>query len=551
MNIVDKTVAFFNPVAAVRRTAARATLDAVKNYGYSEGAASRKKKTMKNWRNESASPQSDIDMNLDLMRRRSRSAYYTSPIATSAINTNRDHVIGSGLKLVPKIDYKFIGISREKASDLERDIKFKFNTWASSKNCCITGQNTFYELQQIALMTWLMSGECFAIPMYVDNPDSDFQLTIKLLEGDLIYNPGSSAEFVDIYRINPDTGNRIYNGIEIDDNDRVVAYHVASDYSDRPLSSISWTRIPAYGENTGFPNVLHVFNAIRPQQYRGIPYLAPVIEDIKQLRRYEDAEIMAAVINGLFSVFIKTEDGEPPAFEGIDETKFSAQTSGGMPLPEEKKHGDLDLDIGNGNINVLRPGEDIKIVDGKRPSSNFDAFIQSVCMTTGAALDIPNELLLKRFSASYSASRGALLEAWNFFSMNRTWFSDSFNNPIYRRWLSEAVAKGIIDLPGFFDNRYIREAYSRAEWPGPSQGQLDPTKEVAASISKINAGLSNGEKEAIELNGTDYEENLEQIAAERQTMDKLGIKMAGMNDGTSDGGNDETDKHQRSDRVGR
>lgn len=53
MNIVDKTVAFFNPVAAVRRTAARATLDAVKNYGYSEGAASRKKKTMKNWRNES------------------------------------------------------------------------------------------------------------------------------------------------------------------------------------------------------------------------------------------------------------------------------------------------------------------------------------------------------------------------------------------------------------------------------------------------------------------------------------------------------------------
>ena len=66
MNIVDKTVAFFDPVAALRRTAARATLDVVKNYGYSEGAASRKKKTMKNWRNESASPQSDIDMNLDL-----------------------------------------------------------------------------------------------------------------------------------------------------------------------------------------------------------------------------------------------------------------------------------------------------------------------------------------------------------------------------------------------------------------------------------------------------------------------------------------------------
>ena len=151
-------------------------------------------------------------------------------------------------------------------------------------------------------------------------------------------------------------------------------------------------------------------------------------------------------------------------------------------------------------------------------------------MTVGAALDIPNELLLKKFSASYSASRGALLEAWNFFSMNRTWFADSFCNPIYMLWLNEAVAKGIIDLPGYFDNRYIRDAYSRAEWPGPSPGQLDPTKEVEASLMKMKAGLSNGEKEAIELNGTDYEENLEQLAAERQTMKKLELRMEGMNE---------------------
>lgn len=529
MNVVDKVVEYFNPIAAGRRAAARISLDAIRNYGYSEGAASRKKKSMKNWHNESASPQSDIDMNLDLMRRRSRSSYYTSPIATSAIHTNRDHVIGPGLKVVPKIDYKFIGIDRERAAELERDIKFKFNTWASRKNCCITGQNTFFELQQIALMTWLMSGECFVFPMYVNNPDSDFELTIKLMEGDLISNPNSNAEFVDIYRKNPENGNRIYNGVEIDDLDRVVAYHVASDYSDRSLASISWIRVPAYGEQTGNPNVLHVFNAIRPNQYRGIPYLAPVIEDIKQLRRYQDAEIMAALINGLFSVFIKTEDGEPPAFEGVDDESFSVQTSGGKPLEFDKGKSN-DLDIGNGNINVLRPGESIEVVDGKRPSSNFDAFIQSVCMTVGAALDIPNELLLKKFSASYSASRGALLEAWNFFSMNRTWFADSFCNPIYRLWLNEAVVKGIIDLPGYFDNRYIRDAYSRAEWPGPSPGQLDPTKEVEASLMKMKAGLSNGEKEAIELNGTDYEENLEQLAAERQTMKKLELRMEGMNE---------------------
>lgn len=48
--------------------------------------------------------------------------------------------------------------------------------------------------------------------------------------------------------------------------------------------------------------------------------------------------------------------------------------------------------------------------------------------------------------------------------------------------MSEAVARGRIYAPGFFQNPAIRAAYLGSEWLGPSQGQLDPVKEITAEI---------------------------------------------------------------------
>ena len=56
---------------------------------------------------------------------------------------------------------------------------------------------------------------------------------------------------------------------------------------------------------------LHLKDKTRPGQTRGVPYLAPVIELIKQLGRYTDAEVMAAVVSGMFTVFVHNETGNP------------------------------------------------------------------------------------------------------------------------------------------------------------------------------------------------------------------------------------------------
>ncbi|WP_162803227.1 phage portal protein [Salmonella enterica] len=78
----------------------------------------------------------------------------------------------------------------------------------------------------------------------------------------------------------------------------------------------------------------------------------------------------------------------------------------------------------------------------------------AICRQIGAALELPYELLVKHFTASYSASRAALLEARKMFRMRREWMVLSFCQPIYEEWLSEAVAKGRVIAPGFLWPEY-------------------------------------------------------------------------------------------------
>ncbi len=515
MGIIDNFYYNINPEKALKRETARYKVDMLrdmgfKNSGYDEGGASKRKNSMKGWPAKSKSPQKDIDLNLNTLRQRARSLYMTAPIATSAIKTNRTNVIGSGLVLKSRIDHEVIGISHEEADILEKQIEKEWALWSESKMCDNNRQHIFVELQQIALVSWLMNGDCIGLIKYKDTtPYMPYQLRIKLIEGDKISNPNSYGDSIDLSLTDEKNSNRIVNGIEIDDDGAVIAYYVSNSYIDDYDTHKEWTRVEAYGELTGNPNVIHIFEAERCEQYRGVPFLAPVIETLKQLTRYTEAEIMAAVINGMFTVFVKTTEGEDDIdFEGVEEELVDGLDKSSYEL-------------GNGLINFLKQGEDIEVVDAKRPNINFDGFVNAMTKYIGAALEIPVELLTKNFTASYSASRAALLEAWKSFRMRRTWFANGFCQPIYELWLSEAVAKGRVNAPGFFLDPLIKKAYCRAEWNGPAQGQLNPVVEVQAAALKVEKGFSTREKETIEMNGGNFDSNVEQLALENQKMSKI------------------------------
>ncbi len=180
-----------------------------------------------------------------------------------------------------------------------------------------------------------------------------------------------------------------------------------------------------------------------------------------------------------------------------------------------------------GAINYLQPGEKANATSPGRPNANFAGFVEAVCGQIGAALEIPYELLMKHFGASYSASKGALEEAWKMFKMYRAWMATDFCQVIYEEWLAEAVAKGRVNAPGFFSDPLYRKAYSKAEWNGPARGILDPVKEVTAAEKRVKNGFSTRQSETMEMTGSDFYANAEQLKQEEEKLREVMQDAAG------------------------
>ncbi len=483
----------------------------VVNKGYGDAGASWKKKSLKGFTAESGSPSEDIDQHNSTLRQRARMLYMAAPIATSAIRTNRTNVIGCGLKLKSRINRQILGLTQEQADAWEKKVEAEFELWASRKQACdATGVNDFYALQQLTLMSWLMSGDAFVIiKRYPETPLYPYSLRLHVIEADRVSTPTNLLQPVyNTTEGKAENGNRIFDGVEIDENGAIVAYYISNRYPNSIINpaDIKWTRVEAYGKLTGLPNILQIMDSERPEQYRGVSYLAQVIEPLLQMRRYTESELMAALVESFFTAFIKTEAN--PNDMPFNEVSPQDQVSRD---PNE-------YEMGPGVINIMNPGEDVTFADPKRPSNGFDAFMRALCEQVGAALEIPADLLLKAFDASYSASRAALLEAWKAFKMRREWFTSDFCRPIYEIWMSEAVAKGRISAPGFFTDPIIRAAWLGSEWIGPSQGQLDPVKEITAEILAIGEGITTREQATVKLNGGHWDSNIEELARENQRL---------------------------------
>ena len=302
------------------------------------------------------------------------------------------------------------------------------------------------------------------------------------------------------------------NGIEINSEGKVVAYHICSvNPQESGNGKKEWTRVVKRSEKSGNPNVLHIFNAERAEQYRGVPLLAPVVQSIKQISRYTEAEIMAAIVNSMFTIFVTTENGDDIAgFGGVDEEEPAELREASQAADEEVDQ----IALGTGTVNYLKQGEDIKPVESTHPNNGYDVFVKSIITQIGAALEISPEVLLKQFQASFSASKGAINETWKAFRMRRSWFVNAFCQEVYNLWFAEAVSKGRINAPGFFIDPLIRNAYTACTWNGPTPGHLNPVQEVNAAVTRVENGFSTREDEAASMNGSDFEDNVRALESE-------------------------------------
>ena len=483
----------------------------VKNSGYSEGGASVTKKSLKTYQPRHYSAKEDIDRNLQTLRNRAHDLAINSAVGAGAINVETTNVIGAGLKLFPRIKQNVLGVSAEYARQWSRQVKNEFELWAGNALACdYLRRNNFYELQRIAFISSLIEGDSFSLfKRRLPTRENPYSLRLQIIEAGRVSNPMTGLTLM-INNVEMRHGkNRIVNGIEVNGEGALEAIWVANrqwNEFNALDAELKWQRVRFFGEKTGCRNVLHICTDTRPDQFRGVPFLAPVIDSLKQVSRYSDAELTSAIIKSFFSVFF---------VQSLNNFSLNEITG-------SKDEIDVtEYKLGSGTVSALPRGVDVKAIDSKNAQNVFDSFLTNFLKQIGSGLGVPYEVLMKNFTSSYSASRAALLQAADEFRQRKKFFVNDFCRPVYENFLTEAITLGRIDAPGFFDSAEKKAAWLNAEWYNEQTKGIDAVKEAEGIRRQIELGLTTREKAAAELNGVDFWENVEMLAEENRKMSEI------------------------------
>lgn len=447
----------------------------------------------------------------DRLAARSYDAWRNHNIGRAITGRFRTNVVGTGLQYHSSVDADVLGISEDEAEKLNTTINAEFGLYYNNPlevdiEATLDGPG----LQALGFLSAMLGGDCFALTPFKERPGCIYGTKIQLVDGARVSNNNNT----------PDTPT-LQDGVEITQDGEPIAIHIRRRHPGERITMAAldadrWDRREIFGQETGQRRIFQLWqDKDRIGTTRGVPLLAPILEPLQQLEQYTRAELMAAVISAMFTVFIKKE---------INQTDER-----GNPIPivygQTAKGEASGLALGFGAVMDMAPGESAEFADPSRPSSKFDPFFMSMVKCMSAALELPVDEVLLAYTDSYSAARAAMLQAWRVYEMRRWWLVQQFCQPHFALWFDEAVARGRIPVTDYADPRR-RAAYQTGIWQGPARGAMDENQEATAAKTRIESGISNETIEASRLMGEPwiniYRQRLREIKRRKADGTELG-----------------------------
>lgn len=444
-----------------------------------------------------------------------------NPLAFGIVDSKVSHVVGGGFRLQPRVDEAALGI--EDGEALNDQIKREWQVHFNKTACDFSGLCDFGDLTAVAYRAMLETGDAFIVLRRdmtgVPGADvgagdegvsaSPYNLQLQVLSGTRVATPDSQA-----------SNKNVRDGVLVDDEGRVQGYYVDTkgalgEGNARP----EYRFIPVYSPAANRLQVIHLFRQTRAGQLRGNPDLTPVLGRLNDIDEFTRNELRASGVASLFTAFVRSMNSSTALLPG--EAGF--QTAGSRKLTGDPAQDEMR----SGAILSLAPGEDITFANPNRPTTQFDQFVMSMLRQVGIGVGVPFEILIGHFTASYSASRAALVLAEIKFKAARRLIVERLCRPVYAEWFADAVAAGRISALGFEGaDPAVRDSYLRSDWIGPGAPQLDAEKEAKAFALKHDNNFASLQQIVQELNGGDYEVLLDQLAKERKQLADRGLTSA-------------------------
>jgi lambda family phage portal protein len=175
-----------------------------------------------------------------------------------------------------------------------------------------------------------------------------------------------------------------------------------------------------------------------------------------------------------------------------------------------------------GVFKYLAPGESVSVPSLDAPDGQFEPFLRAMLRAVAASIGCSYETVSRDFSQSnYSSSRLSLLEDREHWRMLQQYLIEHLHRPVFERWLTAAVASGVLSLPGF---DLLPERFMAVKWFPRGWGWVDPAKEVQAYKDAVRCGFAT-QAQIVAEQGGDLEDVLVALAAERERAQELGLTL--------------------------
>lgn len=444
-------------------------------------------KRLSNWITPIGSVNAAIVSGGEMLRARARHAVRNNAWAANAIASFTANAVGTGIK--PQFKHPDQA-TRERLTRLWR-------VWTDEADA--DGLTDFYGQQALACRSTMESGECLARLRPRRLTDGlTVPLQVQLIESEHL--PFSKNEEVG-------AGIIIRAGIEFNAIGSRTAYYLYRQHpGDRYFGSNGGdlVRVPS-------DSVLHLYQPLRPGQYRGQPWLTTILLKLHELERYDDAELVRKKLAAMLVAVIYDDD---------DQSLMAAddEDEDGTPLSV----------LEPGTTTRLRGAQRVEFSDPKDVGGMYPEFMRVQLRAIAAGLGITYEQLTGDLTGvNYSSIRAGLLE----FRRRVEQFQHQivvfqFCRPVLQMWLEQAALAGKIDARDYAENR---EAYLDVDWRAAAWPWVDPEKDVRAAILEVRAGFTSRDA-VIHERGEDPEEVDRQSAASNQRAEQLGLDFPELSD---------------------
>jgi len=504
---LDRAIgAVFPRWAAARvRARLRAELHRQRLRALSTYDAAERSRNTADWEAKNNAADSIILADYPTLLARSRAAVRDDWAAASLIDGHVRHIIGTGITMRANARD---ALGRPHAL-FNRQINRLWRRWARSPRWVdVERRKNFLMVQSLVVRELMTAGQAFVMLNYEQRPDM-VGLQLQMFEAEQLDTTKSR---------NPDTGNDIKRGVEVDSYGAAVAYWV---YVDRhPMDSYTRSRT-GDAERIPAERILHLLRQDRVRQTYGVPRLAAVLRNLWHRKMYEEYTLLRARFEACGGVSIESDP----------ESEFDTAVKGTLGSLTDPSGVDTD-DLNNKQFQIepnmiweLPPGKRVAFHDPKTPGGQYVPYVERQVLqaAAGAGLDYPTVARDFR-GGSFTAQRQGQLEVWLETDPIQDYLIDVLCRPIGEAFITYAVMEGRADAPGFFLFDEVRAEYLEADWQPQPKPWIDPANQAAAAKIELEQRLTSRAR-ILNERGTSEEEIFDEMRDGRRLAAERGITL--------------------------